>query len=92
MARTAGVARRPAPDRPTDCGASCSTALPTATSPTTVPLSVLAPPTNSTSGAPTLTCSPTCAHRRAISPARGEGTSTTALSVSTEASGWPSTT
>src|SRR5437899_7533348 len=61
-------------------------------SPTTVPVSSCAPSANSTSGAPTLTRSPLPPNSRAMRPRCGEGTSTTALSVSTETSGWSTTT
>src|SRR5262249_49373727 len=61
-------------------------------SPTTVPVSVSGPSANSTRGAPTFTRSPLAPNRRAIRPLRGDGTSTTALSVSTESSGWSATT
>ena len=60
---------------------------PRSISPTTVPVSSCAPSANSTNGAPTLTRSPLAPNRRAMRPLCGEGTSTTALSVSTDTSG-----
>src|SRR6266571_2173250 len=55
-------------------------ASPRSSSPTTVPVSASAPSAKSTSGAPTLTRSPLPPCSRAMRPACGEGTSTTALS------------
>ena len=57
--------------------------------PTTVPASGRAAPssTNSTTGAPTLMMSPGSPMSRAMCPEQGDGTSTTALAVSTETSG-----
>src|SRR6202043_1360605 len=61
-------------------------------SPTIVPVSVRGPSSNSTRGPPTLTLAPGWTHSRAILPSCGEGTSTTAFSVSTETRGWSATT
>ena len=52
-----------------------------------VPVSCSGPSANSTSGAPTFTRSPLAPNRWAMRPLDGDGTSTTALSVSTETSG-----
>src|SRR5215831_19008018 len=57
-------------------------------SPTTVPVSWPCPSSaNSTRGSPTLIRSPFVPNKRAMRPLQGEGTSTTALSVSTDTSG-----
>ena len=92
-ARTAGVALTPtaAPARSAAVASSarCSEA---GISPTTVPASVAAASWKVTSGAPTLTMSPAAPNSSPMRPERGEGTSTTALSVSTETSGWSATT
>ncbi len=91
-ARTAGIARTPAP-APRACEAvSLTTSLPTSTRPTTVPASLFsgaAPvsPSNSTSASPTCRMSPGLPFSFRIRPLCGLGISTMALSVSTETSG-----
>src|SRR5262245_34567050 len=90
-ARIAGSTCRPRA-RVGPAGPSASRAgSPRSISPTMVPVSC-PPSLNSTSGAPTLTRSPLAPNIRAIVPLHGDGTSTTALSVSTETSGWLATT
>src|SRR6266436_10014847 len=87
-ARTAGVALTAAAPAGAASAARTGCAVAAASSPTTVPVSARGPSSNSTRAAPTLTRSPDCAQSRATRPDCGDGTSTTAFSVSTETSGW----
>ena len=81
----------PGPPRPAVVASSARSSE-VASPPTTVPVPAPCASAKATSGAPTLTMSPAAPNSSAIRPARGDGTSTTALSVSTETRGWSATT